>query len=99
MTNTRIEERNKNHRTQVFTACPCCGQASDADIVQKYKDTLTTIDREARESVANDAVKMADELELECGKDGDKGTKQWMAFKGFRNAIRGKYLQTNTPSH
>ncbi len=42
--------------------------------------------------VAEDVVKMADALELECGKDGDKGTAQWMAFKGFRNTIRDKYL-------
>lgn len=37
-------------------------------------------------------IKMADALEVECGKDGDKGTKQWMAFKGFRNTIRDRFL-------
>lgn len=56
-----------------------------------FKEVLAQKDTEVLEAV-NDIIKMADALELECGKDGDKGTKQWMAFKGFRNTIRDKYL-------
>ncbi len=48
--------------------------------------------KEAAEEVVKDIIKMSDELETECNRDGDKGTQQWMNFKGFRNAIRDKYL-------
>lgn len=57
-------------------------------IRETHQEILTTHTQE----IATDIIKMADAFELECGKDGDKGTKQWMAFKGFRNAIRDKYL-------
>lgn len=60
-------------------------------IVKEFRNILTTKNLEMKQAV-EDIIKMADALELECGKDGDKGTKQWMAFKGFRNTIRDKYL-------
>lgn len=70
---------------------------------QKMKDwlreeltTLQATQSQQVEEAVRDIIKMADALELECGKDGDKGTNQWMAFKGFRNTIRDKYL---TPNH
>lgn len=47
-------------------------------------------EREKGEMVA-DIIKIADQLEAACNKDGDKGTEQWRAFKGFRNTIRDKY--------
>ena len=49
-------------------------------------------ERQRCDEMVEDILKMADTLEIECGKDGDKGTKQWIAFKGFRNTIRDKYL-------
>ncbi len=54
--------------------------------------TALTQQRQQCEEVVRDIIKMADELESECNRDGDKGTEQWRAFKGFRNAIRDKYL-------
>ena len=64
------------------------------DVKQAHKQLVELIqaERQEREEVVEDIIKMADVLEIECGKDGDKGTKQWMAFKGFRNTIRDKYL-------
>ena len=54
---------------------------------------IRTLDKKARdEEMIRDIITMADALELECGKDGDKGTKQWMAFKGFRNTIKDRFL-------
>ena len=61
--------------------------------IYKVIDTLTadTIEKTV-ELVIPEVLKLADELELECNRDGDKGTKQWMAFKGFRNTIRDRLL-------
>lgn len=65
------------------------------DIKNFIKQILSSRDTYWMERV-RDIIKMADELEHACGKDGDKGLEQWKAFKGFRNAIRDKYL---TPPH
>lgn len=69
----------------------------DSEIAQ----ILTTHSQNREAKLVEDIIKMADALELECSRDGDKGTKQWMAFKGFRNTIRDKYLtpeQLDTPT-
>ncbi len=68
--------------------------------VCRYLDFVLPNLRSSRDTYwmerVRDIIKMADELEHACGKDGDKGLEQWKAFKGFRNAIRDKYL---TPPH
>ncbi len=61
------------------------------DEVGWLRTLLASKDKE-REAAVKDIIKMADKLEHECGKDGDKGLEQWKAFKGFRNTIRNKYL-------
>jgi hypothetical protein len=59
--------------------------------IDKAKKAILASLTEAHKDNIREIIKMSDQLELECGKDGDKGTKQWMAFKGFRNAIRDKF--------
>jgi len=78
----------------------------DGYIIESYSILFKTAleqtlqaERQKREEMVVDIIRMADALEMECGKDSDKGTKQWMAFKGFRNTIRAKYLtQPNNPN-
>lgn len=65
-------------------------QAVDIALRKALQSQADQYETEKGEMVA-DIIKMADQLELECGKDGDKGTRQWMNFKGFRNTIRDKY--------
>ncbi len=60
-------------------------------LIDEIRDILQA-ERQRCDEMVEDILKMADTLEIECGKDGDKGTKQWIAFKGFRNTIRDKYL-------
>ena len=60
-------------------------------ILSIFQNTVSSRDTYWKERVEA-IIRMADELELECGRDGDKGTKQWMAFKGFRNTIRDRFL-------
>ena len=78
-----MEARRIDHKTYI-----------DAKWLLDQYDTLK--DTEKGEAV-REIIKMADALEVECGLDGDKGTKQWMAFKGFRNSIRDKFLTTPLP--
>ena len=68
------------------------GENPDTEKIAKdWLRTTLTAERTAQREMVEEILHMADELELECGRDGDKGTKQWMAFKGFRNAIRDKF--------
>lgn len=78
-----MEARHIDHKTYV-----------DAKWLLDQYDTLKD---QAHKAEVEEIIKMADALELECGLDGDKGTKQWMAFKGFRNSIRDKFLTTSLP--
>jgi hypothetical protein len=64
---------------------------SRLETAMKVRELLTQLNAN-RTAEMEDVIIMADELESECDKDGDKGTKQWMAFKGFRNTIRDKYI-------
>ena len=67
------------------------GRSEYLDKAKDIDEAITSRDTYWKERV-EEIIKMADALELECGKDGDKGTKQWMAFKGFRNTIRDRFL-------
>lgn len=64
-----------------------CDTTPETEIAEAKRERDTYWKERVRE-----IIKMADALELECSKDGDKGTKQWMAFKGFRNTIRDRFL-------
>jgi len=67
----------------------------EVSLFTESRDLLKFVREEAKRELAEEVVKMADDLEHECGLDGDKGTKQWMNFKGFRNTIRDKYIIPN----
>lgn len=82
---------------------PIVQQASG--IVQKHetwlRTTLTTLTAKhnaEKAEMVQAIVKLADQLEHDCNRDGDKGTEQRKLFKGFRNTIRDKFgvtLDTN----
>lgn len=90
------EELIQEYR-QKFGLCNEDGKC-DCDREIRWLRTILQAKDAERERAVEDIIKMSDALELECGKDGDKGTKQWMAFKGFRNTIRDKYLTPITPN-
>ncbi len=67
-------------------------EAKKADILRYIERSMARYAQQQVQEAVKDAIKMSDQLESDCGRDGDKGTKQWMLFKGFRNTLRDKYL-------
>lgn len=90
----KVVEELSDEIHSVFAAAYAIGESVNPVWLKNVIGERFLSHRAEVESVVENIIKMADELELECGKDGDKGTRQWMNFKGFRNAIRDKYLPT-----
>lgn len=53
--------------------------------VDWLRTTLTAVAEEARLEAIEEAIKLSDKIEMSVP---DGGTKEWMAFKHFRNTLR-----------
>jgi hypothetical protein len=73
MTTQEILEKEQMHLT-----------IRDNKWLEEYTNRIVEAHKVAGEKV----LRLADQLESDCGKDGDKGTEQWRLFKSFRNTIR-----------
>lgn len=63
----------------------------------KFTDELLHQElQKARAEAWQEAVNLADKIEL---REPDGGTKQWMAFKAFRNTLRDKMNQSELDQH
>lgn len=78
-------------------ACSKCGKvfiwagiANEA--ITTFADEVRKEQEQRHKEELEEIVKMADKLESDCNKDGDKGIEQWRNFKGFRNEIRDRFI-------
>ena len=63
------------------------------DYIDWLRSTLTTYGNARELQGVEKCIKLSDEIEL---REPDGGTKQWMAFKAFRNAMRDHIAQVKS---
>jgi len=89
----KLNPENFNEKAQVqYDALNEEQKDIDRYIAEKILAVIIGIRREHKNAIEQ-IIRMADDLEHDCNRDGDKGTEQWKLFKGFRNTIRDKFLQ------
>ena len=61
--------------------------AEDKKIIRNIKKFVSSLLFQTRQEAIEEMIKLSDEIEM---REPDGGTKQWMAFKAFRNKMRDR---------
>ena len=90
-----IEEQVENLRLKMKQGCICLNCETFNENIGAgcvIREALTLAHNQGKAEGVQECIKLSDDIEF---REPDGGTKQWMAFKCFRNTMRDK-LKTLT---